>query len=409
MGIDVGIIRLEQAVNECDIAVEAFRRDSFFRAQLVKHLVSLKHRSATPVVDTLGQLVLQAAVVAHEVAAALLVVAEHEVGLARLEYRVDVAAAPVAVELRTVEHGNLRCEAAQGVHVGIDRLLLVGEEVLNGELKGVPALQLLGHVFQPAYDGHGVLPVARVGEAGARVLRGVVGHVAAIHHREHRLAVANLHRARTFLILAHRDLQLVVAVSQQQLGLARLRVHVALPVRPEAAVVDGALVCECYHPVARLRVAPVRGEQLLPALLNGLDAPELEGPVAVALDEVERAGAQRQRLEVEGHVELAVLAGIGFCVEFYAVGLCDGIAAVSRLQVGVAGKPEPVAALGKRDLSRRDVHHRLRVLQLHLCDVEREADGTVAVSVSILRRGLFPHDCFLSCPARRGDEGQHHG
>ena len=42
--------------------------------------------------------------------------------------RNDVAAAPVAVELRTVEHGNLGCEAAQGVHVGIDRLLVVGEE-----------------------------------------------------------------------------------------------------------------------------------------------------------------------------------------------------------------------------------------------------------------------------------------
>ena len=111
---------------------------------------------------------------------------------------------------------------------------------------------------------------------------------------------------------------------------------------------------------------------------------------------------------MERHVALAVLAGLKVLVEFNTIGRNDGVALVAHFQVGVARKLEPVVRI-VRPLLCGDIHYGLVLLQLHLCHVKREVEESVAIFVSKLRGGLFPHDCLLFCLSRYCDDGKQDG
>ena len=219
--------------------------------------------------------------------------------------------------------------------------------------------------------------------------------------------IANLHRAHTILILADGDLQFLITVAEHHLGLARLGVYIALLIRPELAVVDGAILQEGNLPVALL-VAPIRGQHLLPALFHRLDALKLEGPLSVALDEVEHLRTLGQRWKMEHHIGLEVLACLELFVEFDTVGLNHRKALVTHLQIGVFRKPEPVAFI-VRTLLHGDIHHRLVGLQLHLRQVQRQIEESVAIAGAILNRGLLPHNVFSLSLPRQSNECKQHG
>ena len=365
--------------------------------------------TSTPGKRESEQLVLQAAVVAHDEATALLEVVEHEVGLAGLQHRANEATSPVHKELAAVHEWELGCEATQRIQVGKHRLLLVCVVVLVTYLEIFVFLEVLGHILEPAHDGDGIRLVACIDKVLAQVLCGIVGQETTSHHGVRSLLIANLYRTRSFLVFADSNFQFVVAVGEHHLGFARLGVHVALLIRPELTVVDGTILQEGNLPITSLIVAPIRGEELFPALLDRFDAFDLEGAPAVALNEVEHLRALRQRWEVKGHLALATLVHKGVFVELDVVSRDDGVTLVSHFQISVANKLEPLAKLFRiRTFPGSDIDHRLVVLQLHLLHIEQQVKESVAIACSILSSGLFPHRYILFCPARHYEEGKKH-
>ena len=317
----------------------------------------------------------------------------------------DKAAPPVEEELGAVHHGNLHAETSLLVQAGILILLSVAEDVHVVEQEGFQLFEVLGHILDPTNDGNGILLVASIHKVLTGVFGGIIRQETAGNHGVCGLLTADLNDARTFLVLADHDLQLVVAISHQEGSLARLWVHVALLVIPELAVIDGAVLKEGNLPVA-LVVAPIGWEQLFPALFHRFDALDLESALSVALDEVERFGSLRQWWEVENHIALAVLVSLKVLVEFNTVGRNDGVALLTHFQIGIARKLEPIVGI-VRALQYGDIHHGLVGFQFHLRQVEGEMEESVAIAGSILDGGLLPHHIFRL--ARHCDKGQHHG
>ena len=276
------------------------------------------------------------------------------------------------------------------------------------EFKSLHLLVLLGHVLEPAHHRHGVYFVASIGKVGACVLGGVVGQEAAGNHGIGHLLLAYLHGALALLVLAHRDLQLVVAVAHHEGCFTRQGIHIALFVCPELALVDGTIFQKCQFPVACLFIAPVGRQQLFPAFFHRLDAPYLESAVAITLNEVERLRVLWQWLEVKRHIALAVLVRLHKLVQFDAVGRGERVACLAHLQIGVSYKLKTEVGI-VRTLHSRDIYHRLRLLQLHLRHIEGEVEESIAITGSIFCGGLLPHSCFLLCLHRHCDEGEEDG
>ena len=111
---------------------------------------------------------------------------------------------------------------------------------------------------------------------------------------------------------------------------------------------------------------------------------------------------------MERYVALAVLVRLKVLVEFNTVGRNDGVALLTHFQVGVARKLEPVVWI-VRPLLCGDIHHGLVVLQFYLRHVKAQVKVPVAITVSKLRGGLFPHNRFLLCPSCQRDKHKQDG
>ena len=118
-------------------------------------------------------------------------------------------------------------------------------------------LHILRHILHQAYYGYGIVLIVRIGEVGAQVLHGIVGHEACGNHGIGNFFVAYLYHALTVLIFSYFHLQLVVVTTHNNFRLASLVVHVALLVVPEPALIYGTILKESQLPVAHLVVAPV--------------------------------------------------------------------------------------------------------------------------------------------------------
>ena len=111
---------------------------------------------------------------------------------------------------------------------------------------------------------------------------------------------------------------------------------------------------------------------------------------------------------MERYVAFAVLVRLKVLVEFNTVGRNDGVALLTHFQVGVARKLEPVVWI-VRPLLCGDIHHGLVVLQFYLRHVKAQVKEPVAITVSKLRGGLFPHNRFLFCLPHYCDKGEQDG
>ena len=283
--------------------------------------------------------------------------------------------------------------------------MFVGIEVLITEIESFQLFKLLRYILNPAYNGDGILLIARVHKTCACVLHWIVGQETTGNHRIHSLIVTNLYLTLAFLILADSDFQFIVTVGHDDGGLTCLLVYVALLVVPELAIVDGAIFEEGYFPIT-LVVAPIGRKELLPTFLHRFDALNLESTLAVALDEVEYLSVLRQRREMERHIPLVVLVCLYKLVEFYAIGRSDGITLLPYFQITIASKLKAKVRI-VRTLQGGDIHHGFVVLQFHLRHIKGEIEESVAVTVSILNGGLLPHHIFRL--PHHNDEGQQDG
>ena len=113
--VDACIVSHEDAVNGSDVLV---------------YVVAILHAEHRPAERMFVEFVLQAAIVAHKHTATLLEIVEHKICLARLQHRADKTLIPIAEKFGTVENRNLHREASQRVQIGIDRFLVVGNEII---------------------------------------------------------------------------------------------------------------------------------------------------------------------------------------------------------------------------------------------------------------------------------------
>ena len=118
-------------------------------------------------------------------------------------------------------------------------------------------LHILRHILHQAYYGYGIVLIVRIGEVGAQVLHGIVGHEACGNHGIGNFFVAYLYYALTLTVFSYLHSQFVAITTHNNLRLASLLVHVTLPVVPEPALIYGAILKKGKHPVARLVVAPI--------------------------------------------------------------------------------------------------------------------------------------------------------
>ena len=166
--IDRGKLRMEGAIDRCDI-----RFKEFF-STFACGFYSLIKAYGIPVQREAEEFILQTAVVAHEVAAAFLEVVEQEVGLTGFEHGTDETTLPVAEEFRAVQHRNLHTEASLLVQVSIDILLFISIEVLITEAEGFLLLIVLRHILEPAHYCHRIRLIAIIYKTCPCIFRRIV-------------------------------------------------------------------------------------------------------------------------------------------------------------------------------------------------------------------------------------------
>ena len=161
---------------------------------------------------------------------------------------------------------------------------------------------------------------------------------------------------------------------------------------PELAVVNGAFVIEADVPVARLGVAPVRGEQLAGSGRGLLYAQQLPGTIFVTFRKVEALRVHRHWLKVEHDIHISVVGQISFLVRSHSVQALEGVLLAVGTKVRLRTDSHPILRTAG------DVHKDARLVlgEFHSSDFQQGAEESFNLCVHF-GAGLFPYHRFPFC------------
>ena len=303
---------------------------------------------------------------------------------------------PITEKFHAVDHRESHRETTQRIQYAVIGNNIIGIEIHRGNLK---SLHVSRTIDDQSRQRDRIRLVIRIYKICTSVLGGVIRQKSVSYHRVQfllSLLRTHLHDALALLVFANLHVQTSCLIPYREYGFTYRLVHVWLfHIVPELTIINHKILQESNVPISCSLISPIGRKELFPSLLHRLDALDLESPLSVAFNEVERLGILRQWREMECHIKFAILLRQRVLIQLNAISGDNSIMPVACFQIGIITKHEPRVGI-VRTLHRCDIHHRLAICQFHFRHIKRQVKKAITITCSIFCRWLFPHHLLLS-------------